>query len=427
MREQIFLETLHQFSGKYPPVPMAPGVDLTQFTEGDENSEGDKKPFFVTLPIGKVGARSRNKRNYPREAIQEIVRQIDTNQPSGNLGHPKNGAESGNGFNLPAIYWVGAILEESTGVAWGKFYVPMYRQDLREYYRLAMRRGANVATSLLGTTEIDANGNVINPQITWIDVVNPHEAGVLEAVGKPQITMESTNDPLKEEDMGNEYGDLIAERDTFKRQLTEAQTEVATLKTNAQTAAQTLTSLSEIAGSANVGETLKTLQAFQEQVIEALKSDKPLEAIQALKTERDGLAEAVGSIDAVKAMRGTFAEIETLVGDKPVEAIQKLQSDLTAARTELGEMLKETVKLSVDTEVKVPSARPMVLKLLEAKQPQNREQVKTMLSEILDSEEVKALLVDQVKKTMGGAQRGAVVPPPPDQKGKYFTIPKRED
>jgi len=425
MREQIFLETLHQFSGKYPPVPMAPGVDLAQFTEGDENSEGDKKPFFVTLPIGKVGARSRNKRNYPREAIQEIVRQINTNQPSGNLGHPKSGAESGNGFNLPAIYWVGAILEESTGVAWGKFYVPMYRQDLREYYRLAMRRGANVATSLLGTTEIDANGNVINPQITWIDVVNPHEAGVLEAVGKPQITMETTIDPQEEEKM--EYGDLIAERDTFKRQLAEAQTEVATLKTNAQATAQTLTSLSEIAGSANVGETLKALQTLQEQINTELKTDKPLEAIRTLKTERDGLAEAVGSIDAVKVLRGTFAEIETLVGDKPVESIKALQGDLAAARTELGEMLKETVKLSVDTEVKVPSARPMVLKLLEAKQPQNREQVKTMLSEILDSEEVKALLVDQVKKTMGGAQRGAVVTPPSEQKGKYFTIPKRED
>jgi hypothetical protein len=73
---------------------------------------------FITLPIGKVGQRSRNDRVYNRAAMDAIVSAINERKVPGQKGHMPD-EERPYRFETPPLMWVGAKLE-SDGTVWAK-------------------------------------------------------------------------------------------------------------------------------------------------------------------------------------------------------------------------------------------------------------------------------------------------------------------
>src|SRR3972149_11512603 len=103
-----------ELRGDYPDVPLAPDVDYAALVAGDE------QPMFVTLPIGKVDAKSGNGRYYDESFVQELERQVLENKPVGLMGHLRE-ADRATDFPLEAVHWVGA--QRVGELLWGKGYV----------------------------------------------------------------------------------------------------------------------------------------------------------------------------------------------------------------------------------------------------------------------------------------------------------------
>lgn len=219
-------ELLHvlisEFKGKYPEIPLPEDIDRDAF--------GDK-PFFVTLPIGEVGARSRNKRTYTRASIQEMVDQVNERRPRGWWGHPEPGERS---TTAPALQWLAAILDED-GKAWGKCVT--LAENAREYLKAARATRTKVGTSILGTAAMDGD-KVVSVDLSFIDLVaDPNWVGVPATAATPHLTKE-TRLGAGEDKQGGTMPDgneqLIAElrtdRDTARTKATELEKQIGELQ-----------------------------------------------------------------------------------------------------------------------------------------------------------------------------------------------------
>src|SRR5690606_27672453 len=118
-------------------VPIAADVDYAALIAGDD------APVFLTLPIGKAGATSGNKRHYDDAFVQELERQTLANKPIGLMGHLTE-QERATAFPAEAVHWVGAIRDGDT--LWGKAYVvPGAVRDRIQRYKA---QGKAIATSI---------------------------------------------------------------------------------------------------------------------------------------------------------------------------------------------------------------------------------------------------------------------------------------
>lgn len=131
--------TVSEFGGEFPEVPLADGVNLAELTESDGN------PFFITLPIAEVDWVSKNKLRYTREFCESLVEQINTDKPMGIRGHIKD-SDRGSAYPEPAVYWLGARLDNDK--VWAKGYIPP--GATREEYRIKKATKAQAATSIYG-------------------------------------------------------------------------------------------------------------------------------------------------------------------------------------------------------------------------------------------------------------------------------------
>lgn len=137
---------VQSFRGTYPNVPLAEGVDYQALVEGDSN------PMFITLPIGKIGAESRNGRTYQESHVNAIHDAIVNDRIGGIRGHLRSEARA---YDSPAtaLKWVGAMFEN--GLLWGKAYVLPTAAATRDEIRVAKATNSNVATSIYGTAVYD--------------------------------------------------------------------------------------------------------------------------------------------------------------------------------------------------------------------------------------------------------------------------------
>lgn len=135
MREYVVSE----FKGGFPAVPHAMGVDVEALTKGDTD------PFYVTLPIARVGEISGNKLLYDEALVKSIVEQINSDKPTGIMGHISS-EDLSSAFPEPEVYWIGAALEGST--AWAKGYVPPGKA--RDHLHRQKATGGRIATSIFG-------------------------------------------------------------------------------------------------------------------------------------------------------------------------------------------------------------------------------------------------------------------------------------
>lgn len=129
------------FKGAYPDVPTYPDVDISLLTDGDE------KPFFITLAIAEIGRVSENGLLYDRELVNQIAEQL--RGLGGIRGHIPEGEEA-TAFPIDAVDWVGHVLDGS-GKLWAKAYVPP--GETREQIRRLKARGGQLGTSIYGVGE----------------------------------------------------------------------------------------------------------------------------------------------------------------------------------------------------------------------------------------------------------------------------------
>jgi hypothetical protein len=179
-RLKVTLTCISEMRGAYPDIALPDDIDRAALGEAL-----GADAFFVTLPIGQAGAKSRNGRRYSREAVEQMVAQINQKRLEGMWGHLAED-EAQTRYDPPAIRWLAAALD-GDGVAWGKG-LPLTAAT-REYYRLAKATNARVGTSLVAWAQMD--GDVVKGlELVTVDLADPARVGVPVTAAKAHISKE---------------------------------------------------------------------------------------------------------------------------------------------------------------------------------------------------------------------------------------------
>jgi hypothetical protein len=184
--------TVGEFRGSFPAVATHHQVDIQVLTRGDED------PFFVVLPIARVGEVSTNGLEYDETLVSAIAEQVVGK--GGLMGHLKE-EERPTAFPIESVDWVGAAREGET--LWAKGYLPP--GEAREYVRRLMARGGKLATSIYGTYDEEVPGGkgghqLRGFQLETLDLAPPDRAA-LSLGGAFQVTGEMEIQPKQEEDI----------------------------------------------------------------------------------------------------------------------------------------------------------------------------------------------------------------------------------
>lgn len=199
--------TVGEFRGDFPEVPIAEGVDL------DALKANDPEPFFVTLPIGRIGEISSNGLEYDEELVRSLVEQINAERPTGIMGHiPVEELDSA--YPPPDVFWVGAVLEGTT--AWAKGYVPP--GEARETLRRLKAVGGKAATSIFGPPPArrvqlgDGRWRAEGFKLQSLDLA-PYDRAALKLGGQFAVTseMDRHNESDESEDTMRTREQIIAE------------------------------------------------------------------------------------------------------------------------------------------------------------------------------------------------------------------------
>ncbi len=175
-RLRVTVTCISEMRGTYPEIALPEDIDRAALGE---------EAFFVTLPIGQAGAKSRNQRTYSRAAVEQMVAQINAQRPEGMWGHLK-AEETQTRYDPPAIRWLAAIMD-SDGIAWGKG-LPL-TEATREYYRLAKATNARVGTSLVAWAQMDGS-EVTALELAAVDLADPARVGVPVTAARALISKE---------------------------------------------------------------------------------------------------------------------------------------------------------------------------------------------------------------------------------------------
>jgi len=175
-RVRVTVTCISEMRGSYPEIALPEDIDREAL--GDE-------AFFVTLPIGQAGAKSRNQRTYSRAAVEQMVAQINQQRPEGMWGHLK-AEETQTRYDPPAIRWLAAMMD-ADGIAWGKG-LPL-TEATREYYRLAKATNARVGTSLVAWAQMDGS-EVVALELAAVDLADPARVGVPVTAARAMLSKE---------------------------------------------------------------------------------------------------------------------------------------------------------------------------------------------------------------------------------------------
>lgn len=353
----VLFETTAYFNKGYPDVQLAEGVDMAGLTEGDD------KPFFITLPIGEKGVQSRNERTYPAEEVQRIADTINQERIGGILGHLRDDQRAYE-YQIPVIHWVGAMFEGNT--LWAKGYIPKTEPKLRESMRIAMKTRSRTGTSIYGTAEIGDDGVVHNLKVESIDIAHPDRVGVPMTAAIPAVTSETVNEEAREETMPD----------------------------------PTTTPAPEA-----VAESTQVLELKRQHT----------EAVRELNDQ----------IIALKNQVKDLGKIAELVGDKDGDVLMTVKArlaELAALKKENGDLLQEAIQAMALT-VKVESVRPAIVENVTALKPTTRAEVKEAFDKVMDKEWVKAMLKSTIATEMGGKQTRPNTPQTDESGEQRILIP----
>lgn len=353
---------ISELRGQYPTVPISGDVDYAALVMGDES------PTFVTLPIGKVGVTSRNKRHYDEAFVNELLRQTLANKPIGLMGHLSE-QERATSFRAEAVHWVGAVLEQ--GIVWGKGYVPPGEARARlERYKAT---GKSIATSI----DAEATGvwdeslsayrmKADTLRLGQIDIAPADRAGIPDLAAVPVLTRELVQEQKEETSIEQE-----PEMDK-------------------------LTVINEM--------TADDARLLPSAVREAIVSSIPP-------------APEIAQVQELRQLLGVDAsgDLAKLVKTMQEKQIAQEQAEISDRITELAE--------DAEKGIRIESVRGLVIELVAARQPKSVGEVETIYEQVVALPSVANALQETVQRTMGPRQTTSVAPQHQPE-GKYFRIPK---
>lgn len=425
----VLMEMETSFRSGFPEIPIAETV-LSELNDPD--------PVFLTLPIGKVGAESRNGRKYPRESVEAVVKSINDNKVIGQKGHLRDD-ERAYRFDVPPLMWLSASLE-SDGMAWGKAYVLQSAADVRELVKLSKIAKAKIGTSIYGTADVDDDGTVRNLEIESIDLAHPGRLGVPLVGAVPVVTKEIV-EPIKEAEPGElAVGDWVSWEDDgrlvrgrINTIWTEGEVEVPNSDAPAIQASADKpvarmdvyesgsegwqswgnqvvryvadltkieplpmkeTSRTEDNPVSENGEDMKTIQELEDKIAEMERQHK--DAVRVLNTQLSENREKLADYDKVSELLGKPQDV--------IVSLQALQIEVKDLKRENGELLQESIKAQVADTIKVEAVRPVIEQMLRDRKPARRVDVQTALAEVCQLDYVKTLLKLSVAEQMGPNQ-----------------------
>jgi 2'-5' RNA ligase len=347
-----------ELRGSYPDVAIAKDVDYKLLTQGDDD------PMFVTLPIGKAGVTSGNHLHYDEDFIQELERQALENKPVGLMGHLREEDRSTE-FPTEAVHWVG--VQRVGELLWGKGYVPP--GEARDRIRRYKAQGKEIATSIdaymdrIWDKTINAYRAIGSTlKLNQIDIAPADRAGIPDLASIPNLTTEMTD---------------AKTNDTSKEKITMP---------------EKLQIIQEM-----TAEDARLLPAI---VRDAVLADAPSAKLVQEMRSALGLAEDADLVAAVKA----------LADDKT-----KHEAEVVTAR------IKELVH-DAENGVKVESARGVVTELVMARKPSTIADAEKAFGEVVESDAVKGLLQETVRRAMGPGVKPAAAAKTGTP--KYFKIPE---
>lgn len=331
MPPELLLETYHRFRGEYPDIALP--EDINKEDLGD---------FFVTLPIGKFNARSRNKRTYGEKAVRKLVSEVNEKRPTGHWGHPdpKDRSE-----RPPVVQWLAATIDEKSGTAWGKL-VPLTTES-KEYLRIKRATRSEVGNSLYGDAVMEGD-KVVDLTLEYIDLVaDSRIVGVPDTAAVPVTTKETIQKEGKQ--MPTEFNEttliteLRDERDSGRKTISELERKVA-----------------ELAPAAAQVDALKKFVAEQADVFTSA-----------------GITISANGPDFIQVIREMIGKLQGLQAEK-------LATQLDGVVTEM---------------VKVEKLRPIVKQLLGA--PKSEADARARVTEILNQDTIKELAAAVVREQAG--------------------------
>lgn len=356
--EPLFTLSEQVNSSKAPDIPLPKDIDVEALTQAMGG-----ELVFNTLPIGKVNVESRNKRKYGKQSVVNLVKQVNQLRPEGRWGHLTE-EEMGSKYELPAIRWVAAVLD-SKGVAWGKALA--ISEDAKLHFKTAKAMNARVGTSIFGDNpEVDEQGTIVNYRLMTIDLANSERVGIPDTAAVPQLTSEMAG---KEENMPQENEKaptvsevaVIQQRDALKTENDKLQIEV------------------------------NNLTPFKDDV-------SKIREMLALPEKGSVVASVTELSTQVNAIRETFGldagvNLATFLRDYH-ERHLKLAQENTA-------LLGATVKAVVEEQVKIESARGMIIEMVQDRKPITSEQVSEAVKAVLEKPSVKEFLQKQMQSEAG--------------------------
>lgn len=329
---------ISEFKGKYPDVPIADGIDY------DELIEGDSDPVFVTLPVGKVNAKSGNKRFYDEAFVSELEKQILANKPIGLMGHLKP-EQRATEFPMEAVHWVGA--KRVGELLWGKGYVPM--GDARARLQRYKATKKQIATSIDALAEgiwdetISAYRMKADTlKLAQIDIAPADRAGIADLAAVPHFTTE-----MSDSNGGNNNMDKA--------------------------------------------------QAIRELTVEDIN----------LLPEAVRNAILVGSVDG-KVVTELRQILGLDAGADPIKAITELRQAEETRKKEAVKARITELASDKEKGVKLETVRGLVIELVTARNPATVQEAETVYQQVVETDAVKAALKGQLQETMGPPQRTPV-------------------
>lgn len=327
MPPEILSEMSWSFAGKPPDVPLSSEIDVEEWRTGSDDPAN--KPMFVTLPLLKVGVKSKNGLPWDKPSALRVVQEINTKRPDGNLGHlPKE--KRSTDFNLPALRWLGAMLEESTGMVWAKAYVPKSREDVREFLADSKRARARVGTSVYG---MQGEKGLADMALESVDLGHPDRVSHPNAAAVPHLTAEMQDDsndhkhgeenPMSENvdsklvtELINDKVQALTKVSELSGQIGQKDTLIAEMKGKVETLTSIETLVAEFAG-ASVSDKIAKLVS---EVVTLRKAEK--------KTQIDGwIAEAIKTVELEELRPTIIAQMgEVDSAEKAKARVTELQA-----------------------------------------------------------------------------------------------------
>lgn len=339
-RHRMQMTIMTEMAGPYPEIKLPDDVDTTT------------DPFFVTLPVGQIDARSQNQRNYRRKAMENLRDQVNERRPEGMWGHLRDD-EIGTKYAPPAMRWLAATID-ANGVVWAKGR-PL-TPEARNYYQQAKLDNARVGTSIFAWAEMDGD-DVIALDLITIDVADPARVGVPMTAARPLITQEMQDAGSAARSSG-QAGENAA---------------------RSQTPDLVQTSISE-------GVAMELEQQLEQ----------AREQIRTLTLEKSAQSRQVADFNRVAELLGKPADVVL-----ELQAVIQQREDL---KRENADLLDATIASKVAEKVKVEAARPIIIEQVKAKKPVTRTDVVTAVEQVLGMESVKSLLKYGLTTEMGDPQ-----------------------